>query len=159
MKSSTVSLRRRQLMIAGLASAAAPTALFAAECSVTHDPFAPPTVAEVSANPSGDKLIVSGRVVGGDCKPLFGAVVEAWHDGSNERTSATTDADGRFMLTTAPVVEGRLRPLRIRVSHGQRRLVQQHYFTKAPGAPDETLSHLNRDDTGTWRTTLGLTLA
>jgi protocatechuate 3,4-dioxygenase beta subunit len=158
MTSSIPSLRRRQLVIAGLAGAAAPNALFAAQCTVSaFDPSAPPTVAEVSVNASGEKLIVSGRVVGADCRPLFGAVVEAWHEGSRERAGATTDADGRFMLTTVTAAQGR--PLNVRVSHGERRLVQQRRFTDRPGVVDDRLAGLQRDDAGVWRTTLGLTLA
>jgi len=70
-----VSLRRREVLIAGLATTVAPTVLAAL-----------PAIRE--------KLILSGRLLGADGQPLAGATVAA--DGAQ----ATTDVDGRFMLFT-----------------------------------------------------------
>jgi hypothetical protein len=71
-----LSLTRRQLLIGGLASSLAPTLGFA--CSAA----------------SPEKLVLSGRVVGTDGKPLAGAVLPVG------RESIVTDADGRFVLVT-----------------------------------------------------------
>src|SRR5687767_7745757 len=93
MQSNTLSPRRRQLMIAGIAGAVAPATLFAQVCvpvagAASHSP----RVAELSTAVEGDMLIVSGRVTGSDCRPLAGALVEVWSAGSERGTSATTDA-------------------------------------------------------------------
>jgi hypothetical protein len=151
----TISLRRRQVMIAGLAAAAAPAPLFAQVCvPVAGAASRPPKVAELVAAIEGDKLIVSGRVMGSDCKPLAGALVEVWSASSERGTSVTTDADGRFMLTTAAATEG----LQLRVSHrGQTIQTQRRLMTE--GDTDGVTAHVERDESGVWRTTLGLVLA
>ncbi|MEA3194370.1 MAG: hypothetical protein QOD26_2703 [Betaproteobacteria bacterium] len=69
-----VSPQRRQVLIGGLVSIAAPSFSFAFE--------------------NAEKLVLSGRIVGFDGKPLAGATFAV----AKER--ATTDADGRFMLVT-----------------------------------------------------------
>lgn len=72
-----LSLRRRQVIIAGLGAVFAPAAFAAL-----------PTAEEPQ------KLLLSGRVVGSEGKPLSGAFVAAG------RARTETDADGRFMLVT-----------------------------------------------------------
>jgi len=70
-----VSLRRRQVMIAGLAAAILPAVSFA-----------------TGATP--EKLILSGRLLGRDGKPVAGASLSAG------AARVTTDADGRFVVVT-----------------------------------------------------------
>ncbi len=136
MKRKTISLRRRQLMIAGLASAAAPA--FAAAVLPGHGSV------DRSALPTGDELLLSGRVVGPDGLPLPHATIELAH--GDVRTM--TDADGRFMVTTTAPRAGRLD---YRIVHGERRAWVRH-STLAGGS-------LQRDEAGVWRTTVGLTVA
>ena len=126
MKRETISLRRRQLIVGSLA--ATPMAALAAQTNGTL----------VTAASHG-KLVVSGRILGADGKPVFGALVEVLRAGSE--ATATTDADGRFMLTTTASTR-----LRYRVSH------------KEHGTRVEQLS-LAQDDAGIWRGTFGLALA
>jgi len=146
MKPSTISLRRRQLMIAGVA---APAALFATHCSAAGNTL----VAELTATASGgaEKVLVSGRILGAHGKALAGALVEALHGATNEGIGVNTDADGRFMFTTvAPTGStGLPRPVRYRVSHEG----HQTPVTQLEAA------QLQRDPAGTWRGTFGLTLA
>jgi hypothetical protein len=77
-----VSPRRRQVLIAGLASLVAPAAL--------------------AALPDAkEKLVLSGRILGTDGKPLVGATLAAGGAGG------VSDADGRFLLiTTARAYRG-----------------------------------------------------
>ena len=112
-----LSLRRRQFIIAGLGAAVAPAA-FAALPSVE----------------APQKLVLSGRVVGADAKPLSGAVFSA----GRERT--VTDADGRFVLVTDSP--------HYRVS----------YRTRSTGG-FVSVSERRPDGEGFWRASIGLTLA
>jgi protocatechuate 3,4-dioxygenase beta subunit len=157
----TISLRRRQLLVAG---AAAPMAAIAGYC--VGAPLGVPAVAESGAvgSGAGAKLIISGRVLRGDHKPLAGAVVETWRaDGEGGQASAITDADGRFMFTTiiAPAVtSARPLPMHYRVSHaGHETLVSQLHFAREPGIPGDRIAQLQRDEAGTWRATFGVALA
>jgi protocatechuate 3,4-dioxygenase beta subunit len=74
-----VSLRRRQVIIAGLGTVVAPVALS-------------------NTLPQGSdklqKLVLSGRILGSQGKALAGATVAAG------RARSATDADGRFVLVT-----------------------------------------------------------
>jgi hypothetical protein len=126
MKSKPISLRRRQMIIGSLA--ATPMAALATQ---TSSPFA------VTADAPG-KLVVSGRILGADGKPVFGALVEVLRAGSE--ATATTDADGRFMLTTTASTR-----IRYRVSH-------KKHETRV-----EQLK-LAADESGTWRGTFGIAL-
>lgn len=72
-----LSLRRRQVIIAGLGAVVAPAAF-----------------AALPAVEGPQRLLLSGRVLGPDGGPLSGAAVAA----GQART--VTDADGRFMLVT-----------------------------------------------------------
>jgi len=110
-----LSPRRRQVIIAGLGALFAPAAFAAL-----------PTAEEPQ------KLLLSGRVVGSDGKPLSGAFVAAG------RARTLTDADGRFMLvTTTP---------RYRVSY-RGRSAEGRVSSPRPGAD------------GTGRASIALTLA
>src|SRR5262249_15689388 len=108
MKSSTVSLRRRHLMIAGIAGTAAPAVLNAGPVSRAE-----------SVTAKGD-MGVSGRVLAADGKPLHAALVEIWDARSADSlASTTTDGDGRFFAAVPPAQGSRPRHIHYRVSrHG-----------------------------------------
>jgi hypothetical protein len=110
-----LSPRRRQVIIAGLASTVAPAALSA-----------------IVSSEEPQRLVLSGRVVGPDEKPLSGATVAAG------ATRALTDADGRFVLATDTA--------RYRVSYRGR-------------SAEGFVSNRHADGDGTWRASIGLTLA
>ncbi len=76
-----VSLRRRQVMIAGVAAAILPAVSFA-------------------TGAAAERLILSGRMLGRDGNPLAGAKIDA------AGVQATTDADGRFIVVTDTRVYG-----------------------------------------------------
>ena len=146
MKHDIVSLRRRHLLIAGLAVMSAP--------AVAGFP--------VGGSSADAKLVVSGRILGPDGKPLADAAIEAWQAGeSNVRARATTDADGRFMFTTDTRAghDGRPEVISYRISrqrHGTRQASVDFVSTpdaRAAGA------QLQRDETGTWRGAVGLAFA
>jgi hypothetical protein len=146
MKPSTISLRRRHLMMAGIAGAAAPVPLFAGQLSI----------AEVGIAGSARRLIVSGRILGGpDGKPLAGATVEAWHAGTaDDAARATTDGDGRFFTTIASAdPSGRPRRIHYRVRHEGREMPVTQRIS------EDLVANLRRDDVGAWRTTFALALA
>ena len=127
MKPDTISPRRRQLIVGGLS--AAPVAALASQAGG-------PLTAAVT--PHG-RLVVSGRITGADGKPVSGALVEVLRGEAD--AAATTDADGRFMVTTTASTR-----IRYRVSH-------QDHETKV-----EEMS-LSPDAAGTWRGTTGVALA
>jgi hypothetical protein len=135
-KTNAISLRRRQLMILGVGTAAIPGALLAGECTSPAR-----GVSGLTAGAEGEKLILSGRVVDADCRPLTNARVELAGSGV-----ATTDADGRFMIDSRVPAEG---AVRLRVSRGGRTI------TRVPGPG----ARFERDEARVWRTTLGLTFA
>ena len=161
MKPNTISLRRRQLMIAGVAGAAAPATLFAAQCAgVASGAPGLPTFGELVTSRTEERLIISGRVVGSDCKPISGARVEVWYSDPKDMTTATTDADGRFMVDTLAPTGGRSSAFKISVSLPDgRTLTAERHFRREPGVADEALVQVHRDEAGLWRTTLGLTFA
>ena len=136
MKPNAISLRRRQLMILGVGTAAIPGALLAGECTSLAQ-----GVSGLTAGAEGEKLILSGRVVDADCRPLTNARVELAGSGV-----ATTDADGRFMVESRVPAGG---AVRLRVSRGGKTITH----ATAPGARFE------RDEARVWRTTLGVTFA
>jgi protocatechuate 3,4-dioxygenase beta subunit len=151
-KPNAISLRRRQLMLAGLAGVTAPLTGFAAQRGAAQRDA---RVAGITASPGHgtEKLIVSGRIVGANRKPLAGALVEAWHPeaSTDHGASVATDADGRFMLTTRSPGghSGQPQPLHCRVSHERHpaRVTQLHF------------ARPERDEAGVWRATFGVTLA
>jgi hypothetical protein len=133
-KNDNISLRRRYLMIAGLAGIAAPAGVFGASHSNGG--------MEIAVRP----LVVSGRVVGPDGKPLVGAIVEAL------RVNTTTDADGRFVFTTVAGTarDGCPQSLACRVSHPAHRTLQNRIeFQHAS---------IQRDEAGAWRAAVRLHL-
>jgi protocatechuate 3,4-dioxygenase beta subunit len=135
MTSSIVSLRRRQVVIAGLAAAAMPASLLAAQ---RMGGFESAVVGLTVA--SEDRLILSGRVIGGAGKPIAGARVTAWRDAA----IATSDADGRFMLVANRVADDASAAIDIRVN-GRRVPANDQVFVR-------------RDEIGSWRGTLEVAL-
>jgi hypothetical protein len=107
-----VSLRRREMIIAGLATTVVPALSFAAP-------------------EKEKKLILSGRILGPDGKPLAGATVATGKD------RAVTDADGRFFLNTDTRIYG---------------------VTCDGRWTEGFVSNQRRDTDGTWRATCGLRL-
>ena len=182
-----MSPRRRQLVFAGLAGFAVIPAA-AQQCRVTpRDQLGPfysknaPEQTDLCASGSGgkDRLIVSGRILGVDCKPLAGALVEVWHaDAKGDysgftrgkqddaacllRASIKTDSEGRYSYTTIIPSEypGRPRHIHYRVSHAAHAtLVTQLYFERERGVAEELISVLKRDDKGVSHASFDITLA
>jgi hypothetical protein len=143
-RTNAISLRRRYLMMAGLAGAAAPAAAFAGATGSPQDGLAVSSFA--------DRLVVSGRILGAGGKPLSGATVEVWPADSREpRGEVSTDADGRFFTAVTPTGHGRPQDLRYRVVHGGRGTpVKRLHFARG---------QMQRDEAGAWRATFGATLA
>ncbi|MBI3376515.1 MAG: hypothetical protein HY017_32775 [Betaproteobacteria bacterium] len=158
----TISLRRRQLMIAGLAGVASPAVVFAGQFSgAARDALAADLADGVIGG--GGKLVISGRILGApDAMPLSGALIEVLlADENGERAVTTTDADGRFMFTTmVPLAQrGRSQHLDCSVSDAERgTVVTQLYFAHEPGISGDRIAQLQRDDMGVWRASFGLTL-
>jgi hypothetical protein len=111
-----VSPRRREVIIAGLATAVAPAVLAAL-----------PSL----ANTAREKLILSGRLLGTDGRPLAGATVAA------SEAHTLTDADGRFLLLTTTGMYG---------------------VTCEGHSTEGFVSNQRRGADGTWRATVALTL-
>ena len=186
-----VSPSRRKLIFAGAASLAAalPVVLPAAAqtCrSTPRDQLGPfytrgaPEQSELCASGSGgkEKLLIIGRVLGTDCKPLAGALVEVWHADANGdysnftrgkkddpacllRASLKTDAEGRYAFTSIVPAEypGRPRHIHYRVSHAAHAtLVTQLYFTGDRGAAEGLTAVLQRDAQGVARASFDITL-
>lgn len=108
----------------------------------------------VSTIASGEKLIVSGRILDAHGKPAAHVAIDAWH-ADVHRTSVIADADGRFMFTTTtPTADSAIDH---RVSHAGATTVSQ--LTLAPRAHVSAQSQVRRDDQNVWRTTFALTLA
>jgi hypothetical protein len=150
----TISLRRRHLMLAGVAGVLAPAGVFAAHSGSASS--GAPVIAVALAEGSRDdgRLVVSGRIVGPDRKPLADAAIEVRLPGATTpHASTTTDADGRFMFTTATHAarDGDLQPLIYRVSHPRHAALETRL--------DFARTQLQRDEAGAWRATMGLALA
>ena len=126
MKPDTISPRRRQLIVGSLS--AAPMAALASQAG-----------GSIAAVTQQGQLVVSGRILDADGKPVFGALVEVLRGGPE--ATATTDADGRFMLAATASTR-----IRYRVTH-------QDHETRV-----EQMS-LSQDAAGTWRGTTGVALA
>ena len=150
----TISLRRRHLMIAGVAGVAAPAFAFAGRSGEL------PASAALERREIAS-LVVSGRVVGApDGKPLADAVIETWPASPNAAPAvATADADGRFVLFTSAEVgpEGRPQAVRYRVRYAGRELPAAQLDTRT--TPRGAATPWQRDDAGVWRTSLALNVA
>jgi len=144
-KRTVISLQRRHLMIAGLASAAAPAVL------LSTDGRADLSAALNVAPRSGERLVISGRIVTREGTPLHGATIEAMH---GERVRATSDADGRFMLLATTPRGG---ALAYRVTHDVHGTHEG--FLRLADVETARALHAQRDDAGVWRAAFGVTLA
>jgi len=152
----TISLRRRHLMIAGLAGVATPVFAFAGRQGEVESPALAALERRTVAS-----LVVSGRIAGAlDGKPLAAAVIETWPAGANAAPAvATTDADGRFVLFASAEVgsEGQPQALRYRVRYAGRDLPAAQLDARA--ARRGSATSWQRDDAGVWRTSLALNVA
>lgn len=113
----------------------------------TEGPFFKPQSPERSSLLEGRNgtLLVSGRVLGPDCKPVAHALLDFWHadekgrydnEGFRYRGHQFTDADGRYRLETIMPAEypGRARHIHVKVQRpGGRILTTQLYFPNNPG--------------------------
>jgi protocatechuate 3,4-dioxygenase beta subunit len=179
---------RRQLIVVGFAFCAWPAASARAQqCRATpRDQLGPfytrnaPEQTELCTSGSGgrERLTVAGRVLGADCKPLAGALVEVWHADANGdyshftrgkkddpacllRASVRTNAEGRYQFTTIVPAEypGRPRHIHYRVSHAAHAtLVTQLYFTGDRGAVEGLTAPLQRDAQGVASAIFDITL-
>ncbi len=96
LKSDSISLQRRRLMIAGAALTVVPAAGFATARSARA--AAPATARHATA------LVVSGRLLAAGGQPLAGASILAWQLCGKPGAggcSVISDADGRFVFSTA----------------------------------------------------------
>lgn len=146
-----ISLRRRRLMLAGLAGSAAPA--FAGQ-------FRGAAVGEVGGIEGDGGLVISGRILARNGKPLAGVAVEVWRANARaEAASATTDGDGRF-FTKVAAGGGRPHRIHYQVSHGGGTLARQElYFARGRALAERRSGYLQRDETGTWRAALGISVA
>ena len=113
----------------------------------TEGPFFKPQSPERASLVDGKAgtLLVSGRVLGPDCKPVAHALLDFWHadekgaydnQGFHYRGHQFTDADGRYRLETIVPAEypGRARHIHVKVQRpGGRILTTQLYFPNNPG--------------------------
>jgi hypothetical protein len=143
MASEIVSLRRRQLMGAGVMGAAASGSIWPALLSA-----APPASSSGSLR-GGDALIVSGRVVDPDDAAISGALIDVSDSGGT-----MTDADGRFMFTATPDAQRHRIDYRVGAA-GRAPVVQTVQW---PRDAAHTHALLERDESGIWRTTVAITL-
>ena len=156
---SLFSLKRRQLMTAGIIVATVPAGVLAAQCgglnkTVQHE------AAVFGSAGAGQQLVLSGRVLGAGCEPLAGALIEILQTGAAAVTT-TTDADGRFMLVTATPASREAQPqLSYRVTHpAHEARVHTLHFTRGTNGDAQSVAQVERDAAGVWRGAFGVTLA
>jgi protocatechuate 3,4-dioxygenase beta subunit len=142
-------MNRRRLI---LAAALWPGYSFAQSCGKpterqTEGPFFKPQSPERNSLVEGKAgaLLLSGRVLGPDCKPVAHALLDFWHadergqydnQGFHFRGHQFTDSDGRYRLETIIPAEypGRARHIHVKVQRpGGRILTTQLYFPNNPG--------------------------
>ena len=147
------SSHRRRLLGAALALPFASSAFAQLTCGQltarqTEGPFFKTnTPQRTSLLEKGDKnvLVISGRVVSAQCKPVTNALLDFWHAdelgdydnrGFRYRGHQFTDAQGSFRLETIVPAEypGRARHIHVKVqAPGKRLLTTQLYFPNDPG--------------------------
>lgn len=137
---------RRALLKTGLGAAVLPLPAWAGSI-LGLEPARPNALTERGP------LILSGRLTSDRGRAISGAVIEVWTD-RKRAVRVCADADGRFLLQT-PVSAG---VLHYRVTDPE--LGDQHGTLGAPdAAATAPLMGLHADGTGTWRASVGLTLA
>lgn len=149
---------RRSFLAAGLAL---PLEALAQACRVTprqtEGPFFKPSSPERRTLVQGGAatLIVEGRVLGKDCRPVSRALLDFWHadeqgeydnSGFRFRGHQFTDAEGRYRLETIlpGLYPGRTRHIHVKVqAAGGPVLTTQIYF---PGEPANQRDGLYRPE-------------
>jgi protocatechuate 3,4-dioxygenase beta subunit len=139
---------RRTFLAAGIAL---PARAMAEACRLTsrqtEGPFFKPRSPERRSLIEGGSpaLVVTGRVLGADCKPVTGALLDFWHadeqgdydnSGFRYRGHQFTDTEGRYRLETIVPAEypGRTRHIHVKVqARGRPVLTTQLYFPNDPG--------------------------
>jgi len=109
-----------------------------------YTPGAPMRASLVEPGAKGERVVLTGRVLGADCKPVAGALLDFWqadekgeydNKGFRYRGTVKADAEGRYRIETIFPAEypGRPRHLHVKVQRpGGRPLTTQLYF---PGEP------------------------
>ena len=104
---------------------------------------APERTSLVEPGVKADQLVLTGRVLTRDCKPIAGALLDFWHadekgdydnEGYRYRGKVRTDAEGRYRLETIlpALYPGRPRHVHVKAqAPGAKPLTTQIYF------PDE----------------------
>lgn len=94
---------------------------------------------------NGDRLLLAGQVLGTDCKPIAGALLDFWqadaqgaydNEGYRLRGHLFTDAEGRYRLETIVpgLYPGRTRHIHVKAQPpGGRVLTTQLYFPEEAG--------------------------
>jgi protocatechuate 3,4-dioxygenase beta subunit len=126
-----------------------------------YTPNSPLRTSLVEGGSNAPRMLVNGRVLSRDCKPVANALVDLWHAdeegaydnrGNRYRGHQFTDAEGRYRFETIvpALYPGRTRHYHVKVQpKGGRILTTQLYF---PGEP------ANRRD-GIYRPELELNVA
>jgi protocatechuate 3,4-dioxygenase beta subunit len=123
----------------------------------TEGPFYRPSTPKRSSlvEKGPPALVVTGRVLSKDCKPLANALLDFWHadeqgdydnQGFRYRGHQFTDADGRYRLETIlpAVYPGRTRHIHVKVQPpGGRLVTTQIYF---PGEAQNARDGLFRNE-------------
>ena len=101
---------------------------------------APARASLIEAGGKGERLVLAGRVLGADCKPVAGVTLDFWQtdekgEYDNERFryrgKVTTDGEGRYRVETVLPAEypGRPRHIHVKLQRaGGRVLTTQLYF-------------------------------
>lgn len=137
-------LSRRSLLLAGLA---VPAQAFARACRVTprqtEGPFFKPSSPETNSfvkAAAAPSLVLVGRVLDADCRPVAHALLDFWHadeqgeydnTGFGFRGHQFTDGEGRYRLETIlpGAYSGRTRHIHVKVQAANRPvLTTQLYF-------------------------------
>ena len=148
---------RRQLLLAGFAF---PLHSLAQTCGVvteaqTEGPFfkprSPKRISLREGATTAPGLLVAGRVLTADCKPVANALLDFWHAddhgeydnaGYRYRGLVRTDAQGRYRLETnlPPPYSGRPRHIHVKLQPpGGRVLTTQLYFPGESRGADRAL--------------------
>lgn len=140
-------LTRRRALAAALFI---PIQGMAATCGIvtprqTEGPFFKPASPERRKLTDAATLVVTGQVLGRDCKPVGNALLDFWHADENGeydnggfrfRGHQFADAEGRYRLETIvpAMYPGRARHIHVKVQPpGGRILTTQVYFPNDPG--------------------------